>query len=136
MNEKINKLEKFIKHSNEEIKKKKKKDKEIQNLLQIQEDLNRGNNILERHVRKTGQAVYKQKTYLWKEHVRLLTKIEQRTDQGQLLQKFQISKANKKYKLKDTRVFINKDFSRATLDISKELWEKRCTKNEDFLCWM
>ena len=59
MNEKINKLEKFIKHSNEEIKKKKKKDKEIQNLLQIQEDLNRGNNILERHVRKTGQAVYK-----------------------------------------------------------------------------
>lgn len=45
MNEKIDKLEKDIKHSNEEIEKK--KDKEMKNLLLIQEDLNRRNNILE-----------------------------------------------------------------------------------------
>ena len=45
MNEKIGKLEKYIKHSNEEIEKK--KDKEMKNLLLIQEDLNRRNNILE-----------------------------------------------------------------------------------------
>ena len=57
MNEKIDKLEKDIKHSNEEIEKK--KDKEMKNLLLIQEDLNRRNNILEWHGRKTGQAVYK-----------------------------------------------------------------------------
>ena len=57
MNEKIDKLEKDIKHSNEEIEKK--KDKEMKNLLLIQEDLNRRNNIVEWHGRKTGQAVYK-----------------------------------------------------------------------------
>ena len=57
MNEKIDKLEKDIKHSNEEIEKK--KDKEMKNLLLIQEDLNRRKNILEWHGRKTGQAVYK-----------------------------------------------------------------------------
>lgn len=57
MNEKIGKLEKDIKHSNEEIEKK--KDKEMKNLLLIQEDLNRRKNILEWHGRKTGQAVYK-----------------------------------------------------------------------------
>ena len=45
MNEKIDKLEKDIKHSNEEIEKK--KGKEMKNLLLIQEDLNRRNNILE-----------------------------------------------------------------------------------------
>ena len=45
MNEKIDKLEKDIKHSNEEIEKK--KDKEMKNLLLIQEDLNRRNNIVE-----------------------------------------------------------------------------------------
>ena len=57
MNEKIGKLEKDIKHSNEEIEKK--KNKEMKNLLLIQEDLNRRKNILEWHGRKTGQAVYK-----------------------------------------------------------------------------
>ena len=45
MNEKIGNLEKDIKHSNEEIKKK--KDKEMKNLLLIQEDLSRRKNILE-----------------------------------------------------------------------------------------
>ena len=57
MNEKVGKLEKDIKHSNEEIEKK--KDKEMKNLLLIQEDLSRRKNILEWHGRKTGQAVYK-----------------------------------------------------------------------------
>ena len=32
----------------------------------------------------------------------------------------------------DSNVFIDEDFSRATLDVRKKLWEKRCTKNEDF----
>ena len=45
MNEKIGKLEKDIKHSNGEIEKK--KDKEMKNLLLIQEDLSRRKNILE-----------------------------------------------------------------------------------------
>ena len=32
----------------------------------------------------------------------------------------------------DSNVFIDEDFSRGTLGIWKELWGKRCTKNEDF----